>query len=105
MKPITTTLSEILTHNPSLQEWEKLLRYLGKTKPDDEPLALTTVLESNGLCDAVWCLRALPASEHWRVRLFAVACANQVKHLMTDERSLNALRVSKAYALGFASQI
>jgi len=103
MKPITTTLNAIIRHAPCKDGWKKLLRYLGKTEADDEPLALTTVLESNGLDHAVWCLRALPESEQWRVRLFAVACAEQVKHLMTDERSLNALRVAEAYALGFAT--
>ena len=105
MKPITTTLKEIRRHRPCQPGWQRLLSHLGKTKPDDEPLSLITILESNGFGHAIWCLRALPESEHWRVRLFTVACANQVKHLMTDERSLNALRVSKAYALGFASRI
>jgi len=105
MKPITTTLNAIRSHQPCRDGWKKLMRYLKKTEADNEPLSLMTVLKSNGLDHAVWCLRALPESEHWRVRLFTVACAEQVKHLMTDERSLNALRVAEAYALGFASQI
>ena len=103
MKPITTTLNAIIRHAPCRDGWKKLLRHLGKTKADDEPLSLMTILESNGLDHAVWCLRALPESEQWRVRLFAVACAEQVKQLMKDARSLNALRVAKAYALGFAT--
>ena len=38
---------------------EKLLSNLGKTAADDEPLSLITILDSNGLDDAPWCLRAV----------------------------------------------
>ena len=37
------------------------------------------------------------------LRLFAVWCARQVEHLMTDERSIRALDVAEAYANGVAS--
>jgi len=39
--------------------WRLLLRNLGKTMPDGEPLKITTILDSNGLDDAMWCLRAV----------------------------------------------
>lgn len=103
MEPITVTLNEIRKHRPCEPGWEKLLNHLGKTKADYEPLSLMTILASNGVEDAIWCLYALPNSEQWRMRLFAVACAEQVKHLMTDERSLNALDVARRYSLGLAT--
>lgn len=53
-----TTLNEIREHAPCKEGWEKLLSHLGKTKADDEPLHMLTILESNGLDDALWCLRA-----------------------------------------------
>ncbi len=37
-------------------------------------------------------------------RLFAVKCARQVQHLMTDPRSLKALDVAEAFAYGKATQ-
>jgi len=53
-----TTLNEIRELSPCRKGWEKLLAHLGKAKADDEPLHILTILESNGLDDALWCLRA-----------------------------------------------
>jgi len=96
-----TTLNKIRAHRPCESGWVKLLRHLGKTQADDEPLALATVLESNGLDDALWCLRACGIDRE--ARLYAVWCARQVQHLMTDPRSLAALDVAERYANGEAT--
>jgi len=97
-----TTLNEIREYNPYAEGWTKLLQYLNKTKADDEPLSLLTVLDSNGLDDALWCLRAVKGYDKEK-RLYAVWCARQVQHLMTDERSIKALDVAERYANGEAS--
>lgn len=99
---IYTTLARIREHSPCSEGWTKLLRHLGKTQDDDEHLALLTVLESNNLDDALWCLRAEPQhSSIWR--MYAVRCARSVQHLMTDPRSLAALDVAERHARGEAS--
>ena len=99
---LTTTLNAIRAHNPCADGWKKLLAHLGKTKPDDEPLPFATILDSNGLADALWCCRAAPEhSKTWR--LYAVWCARQVQHLMTDQRSLTALDVAERHAMGLAT--
>ena len=97
-----TTLNKIRDHSPCRDGWEKLLKHLGKTKADDEPLSLLTILDSNGLDDALWCLRAVDGYEK-DIRLYAVWCARQVQHLMTDQRSLDALDVAEKYAHGQAT--
>ena len=98
----TTTLNAIRAHGPCATGWSKLLAHLGKTKADDEPLPLLTVLDSNGLDDALWCMRAMPEHDkHWR--LYAVWCARQVQHLMTDPRSISALDVAERHARGDAT--
>ena len=98
----TTTLNAIRAHGPCAAGWTKLLAHLGKTKADDEPLSLLTILDSNGLDDALWCMRAMPEhSRHWR--LYAVWCARQVQHLMTDPRSVAALDVAERHATGAAT--
>ena len=97
-----TTLNKIREHSPCAEGWAKLLLHLGKTGPDDEPLALTTILESNGLDDAIWCLRACDGIDR-QTRLYAVWCARQVQHLMTDERSIAALDVAERFANGLAT--
>jgi hypothetical protein len=98
-----TTLNKIREQHPCHDGWEKLLKHLGKTKADDESLSLITVLESNGLDDALWCLRAVDGCDR-EIRLFAVACARDVQHLMRDERSINALDVAERYADGKATE-
>ena len=97
-----TTLNAIRAHDPCADGWSKLLRHLGKTKADDEPLSLRTILDSNGLDDALWCLRAVPGCDR-EARLFAVWCARQVQHLMTDPRSIAALDVAERHANGDAT--
>ena len=98
-----TTLNAIRAKNPCACGWKKLLGNLGKTVADDEPLALTTILESNGLDDALWCLRAIDGHDK-EIRLFAIFCARRIQHLMTDQRSLNALDVSEKFANGLATK-
>lgn len=98
-----TTLNQIREHSPCAEGWEKLLRTLGKTKADDEPVSITQVLDSNGLEDALWCLRAVAGCDR-EIRLFAVWCARQVEHLMSDERSKQALVCAKAIVPAFAQQ-
>lgn len=99
-----TTLNKIREHQPCTDGWQKLLTHLGKTKADDEPLAFTTILDSNGLDDALWCMRSAPEyDKDWR--LFAVWCARQVQHLMTDQRSLDAIDVAERYGHGQATDV
>lgn len=72
-----TTLGMIRLHTPCYHGWTKLLSWLGKTKADAEPLSLLDILESNGISDAVWCLRAVTGHDKQK-RMFAVWCARQV---------------------------
>ena len=97
-----TTLNKIRACGPCRSGWEKLLRNLGKTSADDEPLAITTILDSNGLDDALWCLCAVDGHQK-EMRLFAVECARAVQHLMNDPRSVAALDVAERYANGNAT--
>lgn len=100
--PIYTTLNRIRAAGLCDDGLEKLLAYLGKTKADDLPLPLAIVIDSIGLDDALRCLRTLPELDpQWR--LFAVWCARKVQHLMTDQRSVDALDVAERYARGGAT--
>ena len=101
-QPITTTLNRIRAHSPCQAGWSKLLAGLGKTSGDDEPLPFARIVEINNLEDALWCCRVEPQhAKKWR--LFAVWCARQVQHLMTDPRSIAALDVAERNANGLAS--
>ena len=100
---ITTTLNAIRAQHPCEDGWKRLLIDLDKTKADDEPLPLVTILNSNGIDDALWCLRAVEGFDKEK-RVFAVWCARQVQHLMTDPRSIAALDVAERFAYGKATQ-
>jgi hypothetical protein len=98
-----TTLNKIESHTPCSTGWEKLLTFLNKTKADDEALQLSTILESNGIQDAIWALRAVEGHEK-EARLMMCDIADTARHLMTDERSTNAIDVARKYANGEASK-
>ena len=98
-----TTLNKIRAFKPCEDGWKKLLQHLNKTKSDDAPLSIITILDSNGLSDALWCLRAVEGYDR-EIRLYAVWCARQVQHLMTDPRSIAALDVAERYACGHATE-
>lgn len=68
-----------------------------------DPITLLSILDSNGFEDALWCLRVIPECER-DARLFAVWCARQSQHLMTDQRSIDALDVAERFANGNATQ-
>jgi hypothetical protein len=97
-----TTLNRIRACSPCESGWKKLLSNLGKTKADDEPLAITTILDSNSLDDALWCLRSVDGFQS-EIRLYAVDCARSVRHLMNDPRSIAAIDVAERHANGNAT--
>ena len=81
----TTTLAAIRAASPCESGWKKLLAALGKTKADNEPLDLLTVLNSNGLDDALWVMSfAMPDDR--LVRHFQAWCAEQVLHIFESVR-------------------
>ncbi len=96
---ITITLEKIEAHNPCESGWEKLLA----SKADmSVEFPVTDILDSNDLDDTLWVLRCLPEhSNLWRK--YAVWCARQVQHLMTDRRSIDALDVAWRHSEGLAT--
>jgi hypothetical protein len=71
-----TTLNKIRAWSPCKSGWETLLSSLGKTNADDEELSLLTILDSNGVEDAVWCFRAVEGHDD-EILAFARFCAKQ----------------------------
>ena len=80
----------------------RLRHYLGKSYGDDTPVDIATILDSNGLDDALWCLCAVDGHAREK-RLYAVWCAREVQSLLNDPRSLTAPDVAKRHANGAAS--
>jgi hypothetical protein len=84
--------------------WNKLLNHLGKTEADDEPLSIATIIQSNGIKDAVWALRAVEGKDK-EIRLFAADCAESVLHIYkkrypNDDRPRKGIQSARDYANG-----
>jgi hypothetical protein len=97
-----TTLNEIKKYIPCQSGYAKLLKFLGKTKADNEPLGFKTILESNGIADAIWCLRAVTGHDK-EIRLYAVWCARQVEHLDPTGIAKQTNDVTERFANGEAT--
>ena len=97
-----TTLKDIKAQHPCAVGWSKLLKSLNKTKEDNELLSFLSILKSNGLNDALWCLRALKDNDR-AARLYAIWCARQVEHLDLTGVSRNINNISEQYANGNAT--
>ncbi len=105
-----TTLRKIRAAGPcgmQLEDGErvgylKLRHHLGKGYGDDTPVSITTILDSNGLDYALWCLCAVDGHAR-EMLLYAHWCARQVPSLMEDPRSVAAPDVAERHANGAAS--
>ena len=107
------TLKQLRQHGACVDGYNKVVCMLNGVKykeretymrfEQEEPISLIDIANNNGIDDAIWCLRC---NQEWDrdSRLFAVWCARQVQHLMTDERSINALDVAEKFANGKATQ-
>ena len=73
-----TTLKLCKEHDACATGFEKLKSSLNKDHSDTDLIPLTHVLESNGLCDAVWALRATVEDSDYVSREFAIFRARQV---------------------------
>jgi len=106
IKEITTTLAKIREHRPCKRGWVKLDKSLGGIKSYGlhTPVKFSQIAESNGLDDAVWCLRSICPEHEKEVRLFAADCAESVLHLYEkeheDTRPRDAIQAARDFANG-----
>lgn len=82
---LSCTLNEICAASPYENSWRKLLGHLGKSKADETIVTLETVLDSNGLFDALWVLDNVIKNKRIFL-LFAADCAEQVLPIFERER-------------------
>jgi len=99
----TTTLNEIRKYGPCSSGWGRLLKHLGKTEADEDELSFITILESNGIMDAIWCLRVLPDYD-LDVMRFKLKCARRVEHIDTTGVAKSTLDVVERFIAGNASK-
>jgi hypothetical protein len=69
---------------------------------DNSLISLVAILDRAGFDYALRCLPAVKGFDE-EIRLFAATCVNEVRHLMKDQRSIDALDVSLKYGRSEAS--
>jgi len=103
-----TTTFKLLRGHHACKDRYAVLRESLRGRGDDEPITMIEILDSNGLDDALWALRAVPDEQTDErdklARLFACWCVRQIWHLLTDERSRTAIEVAERYAVGEATR-
>lgn len=97
-----TTLNNLLGWHPCKHGWATLLRNLNKTTADSEPLSFATILESNGLEDAIWALRTSPSD--YETMMLSCAIVRTIIPLTHDVRLTQAADVLSKYATGEVSR-
>ena len=75
--------------------------HLGSGHGDDTPIDIATIIDSNGVDYALWCLRAVDGHAREKL-LYAYWCARQVPSLMGDPSSVTAIDVAERNANGAA---
>ena len=101
--PVMITLRQIRDAHPCEDVWGKVLSANCGSKANlDAELELASIIDSNGIDDCLWALQCKPEYQHI-YRKFAVVCADEVSHLMTDDRSTTALDVAWSHSSGEAT--
>ena len=101
---LTTTFKRLRAAGACQSSYRKLRRTLKGTK-DTAPINLLTILESNGLDDALWALRATTQNCDRTARLLAADFAAEVlpiwhKHYPRDNRPALAIQAARDFANG-----
>lgn len=78
-----TTLNAIHAQRPCSSGWRKLRNYLGCDYPEDKPLGISVIINSNGIDDALWCLRAVTGYTR-EIRLFNIWLLRQVPNRIIE---------------------
>jgi len=112
---LTTTLKLLREHYACDARYRALCDALGGAKKygDRTPIPLERILDLNGLDDAAWALRAVPASQRAErdrlARLFACDCAERVLPIFEaaypdDKRPRRAIEVARRFVAGDATK-
>ena len=101
MPKITITLRQILDANPCYNPYQKNLVPIAHDL--DAPITFREIAEKVCPNDLIWCFTSALPNHDTLKRHFSIDCAERVKHLMMDPRSVNALVVARKHAMGEAT--
>jgi hypothetical protein len=101
---ITTTLRRLHDAGACTERYRVLLAALGTDYPQDQSIDLLTILETNGLDDALWAMRATAENCDKVARLMAADFAEQVlpiwQKYSQEKRPEMAIKAARDFANG-----
>lgn len=102
---LTTTLNKIRACSPCTSGWQTLLKHVGKDFDPDAEINLLTILESNGVADMLWALRATDQDSKRIASQLAIKFAEQALPIFeerrpNDARPRNAIQAARDYLDG-----
>ena len=102
---LTTTLNKIRACSPCDSGWRTLLKHVGKDFSPDAEINLLTVLESNGVADMLWTLRAIDQDSKRVASQLAIKFAEQALPIFEtrrpdDDRPRDAIQAARDYLDG-----
>jgi hypothetical protein len=104
---LSTTFNRLREAQACTEGYRKLAKYLGSVDVygADKPIPLAVILESNGVDDCLWCLRATIEDSETAARRLAIQFAEQAlpifeKHVPGDSRPRDAIIAAKRFAAG-----
>jgi len=101
---LTTTLNLLHKAHACAPRYKVLLTALGTNYPPDRPINLLTILNLNGLDDALWALCATAENCDKVARLMAADFAGQVlpiwQQYSDDKRPASAIKAARDFANG-----
>ena len=102
---LTTTLNKIRACGPCTSGWRTLIKHLGEDFDPDAEINLLTILESNGVADMLWTLRATDQDSKRIASQLAIEFAEQAlpifeKRRPNDERPRKAIHAARDYLDG-----
>ena len=104
---LTTTLNFIRSHSPCREGYRKLVNRLGGIEAygADTEINLLTILESNGVQDMLWCLRATQQDSKKIASQLAIGFAEECLPIfearyLDDKRPRDCIQACKDYTAG-----
>ena len=109
---LSTTFAKLKEFGACESGYKKLATNLGGITKygKNKPIDLLTILDSNGIQDCIWALRAAIEPDREKIaRLFACDCAESVLPIFESEkpddpRPRKAIQTARDYAVGLATQ-
>ena len=82
---LTTTRRLLVSNRACVDGYKTLIDSLGNDWPREQPINLLHILESNGVQDMMWCLRATEQDCTRERYLISADMAESVLHIFTDQ--------------------